>query len=451
MKFRHALVGIAGSAILGLALQGCSAGTTQKVDSASGAVEGTGKTLNVMVASNALYPADQKQWFQDVSDRFEKETGAKVAFETFASANDELTKIQTSVLSGQGPDLYTLGTTFTPTAYSTGAFVQLTDSDWAKVGGRDKFIPGTLGISGPDKKHEVGIPFASRPFVMAYNKELLAAAGIDKPATTWDGLTAQAKKLTTGDSYGMALAYADSFDPWKFIWAMSIQAGNPILDGKTARFDDAATLKAYQTYFGWLTKDKVVDPSAIGWKNPQGVAAFAAGKAAFLPMPTSTSMVTLDKSTVAGKYAFALMPTTPPGQKSLPSDGKAAASILSGDNMVIAKYSPHKDLALALAKMLTSASSQEGYQKLFGDLPTNAVAAKKVEDGNELLIPVIDSATKSVGTPFSGAWGDTQLALVNLVVQSIPSLSSGSVSTTELKSRLATGQTAVQASLDKAK
>jgi multiple sugar transport system substrate-binding protein len=451
MKYRHVLAGIAGIAILGLALQGCSAGTAPKADSTSAKVDGTGKTLNVMVASNALYPAAQKQWFQDVSDRFEKETGAKVSFETFASANDELTKIQTSVLSGQGPDLYTLGTTFTPTAFSTGAFVELTAADWAKVGGRDKFIPGTLGISGPDSKREVGIPFASRPFVMAYNKDLLAAAGIDKPATTWDGLTSQAKKLTTGDTYGMALAYADSFDPWKFIWAMSIQAGNPILDGKKARFDDPTTVKAYQTYFSWLTNDKVVDPSAIGWKNAQAVAAFASGKAAFLPMTTSTSMVTLDKSAVAGKYAFALMPTTPPGQKSMPSSGKAATSILSGDNMVIAKYSPNKDLSLALAKMLTSASSQEAYQKLFGDLPTNVAAAKKVEEGNELLVPVIDSATKSVGTPFSGAWGDTQLALVNVVVQSIPSLSSGSVSTSELKSRLAAGQTAVAASLAKAK
>ena len=451
MKFRHALAGIAGIAIVGLALQGCSAGTASKTDSTTTAVDGTGKTLNVMVAANGLYPADQKQWFQDVSDRFEKETGAKVAFETFASANDELTKIQTSVLSGQGPDLYTLGTTFTPTAFSTGAFVELSAADWTKVGGRDKFIPGTLGISGPDAKHEVGIPFASRPFVMAYNKDLLSAAGIDKPATTWDDLTSQAKKLTSGDTYGMALAYADSYDPWKFIWAMSIQAGNPILDGKKARFDDATTLKAYQTYFSWLTNDKVTDPSAIGWKNAQAVAAFASGKAAYLPMTTSTSMVTLDKSAVAGKYAFALMPTVPPGQKTTPSAGKAATSILSGDNMVIAKYSPNKDLALALAKMLTSASSQESYQKLFGDLPTNAVAAKKVEASNTLLVPVIDSATKSVGTPFSGAWGDTQLALVNVVVQSIPSLSSGSVSTAELKSRLATGQTAVQASLSKAK
>lgn len=451
MKARHALVAVAGIAILGLALQGCSGGSTPTASGSSAAVDGKGKSIDVMVAANTLYPTQQKQWFQDVSDRFEKTTGATVKFETYASANDELTKIQTSVISGQGPDIYNLGTTFTPTANATGAFVTLTDADWDKLGGRDKFLPATLGISGPDKKHEVGIPFASRPFVMAYNTELLKAAGIDKPATTWDELTAQSKKLTSGDTYGMALAYADSFDPWKFIWAMSIQAGNPILDGKKARVDEPTTLKAYETYFNWLTKDKVVDRQAIGWKNAQAVAAFAAGKAAYLPMTTSTSKISLDSSVVAGKYAYALMPTVPPGEKSLPKGGKAASSILSGDNMVIAKYSKNQDLAFALMKQLTSASAQEEYNKLFGDLPTNAAAAKKLEDGNEQLVPIIDSSSKSVGTPFSGAWGDTQLALVNVVVQSIPSLSNGSISESEIKSKLASAQSTVQASLDKAK
>ena len=155
----------------------------------------------------------RRQWFNDVSSKFEKQTGAKVTFETFASPNDELTKIQTSVLSGQGPDIYSLGTTFTPTAYSTGAFEELTADDWTKIGGKDRFLPATLGISGPDDSHQVGIPFASRPFVMAYNKDLLTAAGIDKPADSWDGLLDQAKTLTKGDTYGLAVAYGDCVRP----------------------------------------------------------------------------------------------------------------------------------------------------------------------------------------------------------------------------------------------
>ena len=63
-------------------------------------------------------------------------------------------------------------------------------------------------------------------------------------------------------------------------------------------------------------------------------------------MVSATSTVTLDKSAVAGKYAYALMPTVPPGATSLPAGGVAATSILSGDNLVVAKYTKNKDLAL---------------------------------------------------------------------------------------------------------
>lgn len=409
-----------------------------------------GKTLNVLVSANSIYPQQQKDWFTQVSDKFQQQTGAKVAFETFASANDELTKIQTSVLAGQGPDVYSLGTTFTPTAYATKAFVELTADDWAKIGGRDKFLPSTLGLAGPDAGHEVGIPFTSRPFVMAYNKELLSAAGLDKPADSWDGLLAQAKQLTKPGQFGLAVAYADSFDPWKFIWAMSIQAGNPLVADGKAGLTDPTTLKAYQTYLGWLAKDKVVDPAAVGWKNAQAIAAFGDGKAAFLPMVSATSKVTLDKSKVAGKYVYALMPTIPPGQTSVPANGKAASSILSGDNIVVASYTKNKDLALALVKMLTSPEMQEIYYKTFGELPTNAQYAQTLQ-GDPALAAIVESSGKAVGTPFTGAWSQVQLALVNVVVQSVPNLSKGTVDDAALTKLLETAQTTAQTALDKAK
>ena len=212
------------------------------------------------IGANTQFPNEFAAWQQDIANQFKTQTGATVKWETFASANDEVTKIQTSAVSGNGPDIYGVGTTMTPTAYATGAFVKLDDAAWQKVGGKDKFVPATLGISGPDANNLIGIPWASRPFVMAYNKDLLKAAGIDKPATTWDELGQQAKKMTHGDQYGLAVAYKDNFDPWKFAWGMSIQAGNPLVDGKTAKINDPTVKKAYQTYFGWLTTDQVVEP-----------------------------------------------------------------------------------------------------------------------------------------------------------------------------------------------
>lgn len=445
MRGTRTLAGL-GAALLLAGLAACGG----KSSGGNDATNGAGKTINVLIGVNSIYPDQQRKWFTDVSDAFKKDTGAVVHFDTFTSANDELTKIQTSVLSGQGPDIYALGTTFTPTAYATKAFVELTADDWNAVGGRDRFVPATLGISGPDKDHEVGIPFASRPFVMAYNKDMLAAAGIDKPADSWDGLLEQARKLTGGGRYGLAIGYADSFDPWKFVWAMSVQAGNPLVRNKKASLDDPSTLRAYQTYLGWLAADKVVDPAAVGWKNAQAVAAFGGGKAAFLPMVSASSKVTLDKSSVAGKYAYVTMPTIPPGMTSPGPGGVAATSILSGDNLVVARYTRNKALDFRLIKYLTSAEQQDSYYKTFGELPTNAEEAKKLQS-DPALSAIVESASKSVATPFNGAWSQIQLALVDVVVQSVPSISRGRLDEAALKGLVQKAQSTAQSALDKAK
>jgi multiple sugar transport system substrate-binding protein len=411
---------------------------------------GGGKTLHVLVGANTQYPTEQKSWMKTIGDQFKTLTGATISWETFASANDELTKIQTSVVSGTGPDVYGIGTTFTPTAYSTKAFVTLSDSDWKAIGGKDKFVPASLGISGPDQQNQIGIPWVGRPFVMVYNTDLLKAAGISKPATTWDELTQQAKQLTKPGQYGLAVAYKDNFDPWKFIWGMAAQAGDPIVDGKTARIDDPAVKKAYQTYFGWLTTDKVVDPAAIGWSNPQALAAFGKGETGYMVLTSSTSANTLDASAVKGKYAYALLPTVPPGATSRPANGVEAASILSGDNLVVADYSKNKDLAFQLVKLLTDEPAQQEMHKTFGVLPQNAAAAKSLES-DPALAPFVEAANKSVATPFTGAWADIQLALTNAVVQSLPALAQGPIPDSELDSRLKTAQTTAQQSLDRAK
>ncbi|NUP73498.1 MAG: extracellular solute-binding protein [Sinomonas sp.] len=438
-------------AAAGLALTACSGGGGGS-SSSGGSVDGTGKTLNVLVGINTNFPEQQKQWFTDTAAAFKKQTGADVKFETFSSGNEELTKIQTSVVSGEGPDIYSLGTTFTPTAVATGAFVQLSDDDWKKLGGKDKFNQAALGISGPDKDHLYGIPFVSRPFVMAYNKQILQAAGIDKPATTWDGLLDQAKKATDAakGQFGMAIAYKDNFDPWKYIWAMSEQAGNKLVDGKKANIDSPAVTKAYQTYFGWLTQNKVVDPASVGWSNSNALAAFASGKAAFFPMTSPTSLVTLNKSAVKDQFEYALMPVAAPGDSSPRSGGTPAASILSGDNMVVADYSKNKDLSLAFIKMVTDKDQQVSYQKTFGDLPANSDALKEVGSGQHLGA-FADAATKSYATPFTGAWADIQLALMNVTVQSIPELAAGNVPDASLSQRIKDAQSKSQASLDRAK
>jgi multiple sugar transport system substrate-binding protein len=446
MRARTVVGALAGLAVVTLALQGCATSKGATVG-ADGTIHGEGQTLNVLVGVDTVYPQQQKKWQAQMAAEFRKTTGATLKYDTYASPGDELTRIQTSVISGQGPDVYSIGTTFTPTAYSLGAFVKLTPSDWKSIGGRDKFLPASLGISGPSKKDEIGVPVASRPFVLAYNKELLAKAGITAPATSWDGLAAQAKKLTGPGTYGIATDYADSADPWKFSWAMGAQAGNPLVSGDKATIDSPSMVAAYQEYFGWLTKDKVVDPAAVGWNGAQALANFASGKSAYLLMTTAASKPTLDKSPVAGKYGYALMPTVPPSHTTRPSSGRDVASILSGDNLVVANYSKNQPLAFAYIKQVTAQQEQENFYKTFGQLPTNQAAVTALEEADPSLQPIEAAAAKSVATPFTGAWSDIQIALVNINVQSIPDLKRGSMTTAQIRKQLVTAQQAAQQAL----
>lgn len=439
MRLALALAGVTG---LVAAVAACGGG-----DGGSG---GSGKTLNVLIGANTQYPQEQQAWQKSIAEQFKAQTGAQVKWETFASANDELTKIQTSVVAGSGPDVYAVGTTFTPTAYATKAFVTLGDQEWQKIGGKDKFIASTLGISGPDEQHRIGIPWVGRPFVMAYNTELLSAAGIQHPATTWDELTEQAKKLTNGDQHGLAVAYKDNYDPWKFIWGMSVQAGNPIVDGRTARLQDPVVRKAYETYFGWLTTDKVVDPAAVGWTNSQAIAAFAEGRTGYMALTSALAAKALDAGAVKGKWRFALLPTVPPGAAARPANGVEAASILSGDNLLIAGYSKAKELAFQFVKLITDQPAQLEIYRQLGQLPSNAAAAQSLQSDPNLKV-VVEAQLKSKATPFSGAWADVQLALTNAVVQSIPELAKGSITGAQIDGRLADAQKSAQSALDRVK
>ena len=443
-KIRRPLVALLGTTALTVAALAACGGS----GSSSGG--GAGKTLDVLIGANTQYPQEQQAWQQAIAKQFNAQTGATLKWETFSSANEELTKIQTSVVSGNGPDVYAIGTTLTPTAYSTKAFVKLTDADWQKIGGRDKFVPSTLGISGPDQGNQVGIPWVARPYVMAYNTDLLKAAGISHPATSWDELTQQAKQLTHDGQYGLAVGYKDNYDPWKFIWGMSVQAGNPIVDGKTAKIADPAVRKAFQTYFGWLTHDKVVDPAAVGWSNAQALAAFGKGKTGYFLLTSALAANALDASAVKGKWAFAVLPTVPPGQTSRPANGVEAASILSGDNLLVADYSGNKDLAFQFVKLVTDPQAQLDIYHKLGQLPDNASAAKSLE-ADPKLAPVVQAQGKSVPTPFTGAWADVQLALTNAVVQSIPDLANGSMSDAQIDARISAAQSSAQSALNRAK
>jgi len=410
--------------------------------------------LTIFIGAQPNFPNEFAAWSKDLTAKFKAKTGADLVIETYASSADETTKIQSSIVSGTGPDIYSLGTTFTPVAFGTGGFLELSDDDWKKIGGRERYIPETLGMSGPDQTKQIGIPGAMRPFSLAYNTEMFKAAGIAEPPKTWDEFIADAKKLTNSSAgvYGTTLDYADGFDPWKYIWAMTEQQGGSFVsdDLKTAQLSSNQVMNATTSYFDLLVKDKLANPASVGWKSGDAIAAFGSGKAAMLPLATAQSMPTLDKSSVAGKYAFAPMPTVAPGQSQRPPNAEPAASIVSGDNIAIASYTKQKDLALTFVDMFTSTDQQLANYKAFGNLPVNQDAMKQLSSQNASLAPFLEIENQSTPTAFTGAWGDIQNGDQNVVVQSQPALAAGTYDPTAVKGLLDKANATAQSALTRA-
>lgn len=67
--------------------------------------------------------------------------------------------------------------------------------NFAKIGGKDRFVESALGSTGAPGKDPAAVPLYSMAYGLYYNKRILADAGIAKPPTTWAELVADGKKI----------------------------------------------------------------------------------------------------------------------------------------------------------------------------------------------------------------------------------------------------------------
>lgn len=411
----------------------------------------SGKTLHVLAAHNNSYPTQQAQWFQQISSEFKKATGATLAWDTWSSSSEEQTKLQTSIVSGSGPDVFVLGSTFNPTAQATGGFHVLSSSDWQAVGGESRFFKQQLTMSGSSPDKLIAVPFVMRPFAMVYNTDMFKKAGISSPPTTWTDYVDAAKKMTDSSAgvYGTTLSPSDSFDPWKIWWHFTKQLGGAYLskDMKTAQLNSPQVVQAVQFWFDWAVKYHIVDPNSMSWKATEAHAAFANGKAAMLIMIDPSIRPSLDSGVVKGKYAFAPMPTVPYGMSQMPSGGVPVETIVSGDYYGITTYSQVKDLALKFINLVTEKQHQIQYTQTFGDLPTNVSAANQLASQSAQTKAFVQAESGATPTPFSGAWGAIEVALAGVSSKLANEVATNSYSPSHVKPLLDAANATIQSQL----
>src|SRR5262245_607398 len=170
----------------------------------TGSSSGSGVTLTYWASNQGTSLDNDKQVLQPELDKFKAQTGITVKLEVIGWA-DLLNRILAAATSGQGPDVLNIGNTWSASLQATGAFLPFDDAAMNTVGGKDRFLTGSLSATGATGKPPTAVPIYSMGYALYYNKKLFNAAGISGPPKTWAELVADGKKLTNGTQWGLAL------------------------------------------------------------------------------------------------------------------------------------------------------------------------------------------------------------------------------------------------------
>lgn len=422
----------------------------------SGGTGGGAKTgqITAWVGKDTAHPQQQQQLLDQMSAEFAKQhPGATATFETWASAGEELTKLETAAASHQGPDIFEFGSTLVPTAYASGAFETITDAMWRELGGRDAFFQPQLTMSGPSPKKDIAVPVTGNPFALVYNTKLFEAAGIKKPPATWNDFVDVGKELTNSSKgqWGTTMAPGDQTDPWHKIWLFVTQMGGQLItsDSKKGLLDSDPVVEATSFWLDWMAKYKIASTQNATFKGPDALKAFAAGNSGMMVMEGPGDMVTFDASPIAGQYQFVPGPTVPYGMSKMPKNGKPAQSFVSGQYWSIFKYSPRKQLALDLIKIYLSPEIQYQTWKQRGQQPVVLKTFDQYPDTKKgQWATFYDVENKSYPIQFSGSWGQLEVVLVQALNKLFAQLAtSGHYTKDEVKQALSAANQQLTASL----
>ena len=290
---------------------------------------------------------------------------------------DLRSKFLTAAAGGNPPDVVQVDIIWVGEYVEGGLLMDLTDkvtawSEWPDV--VDSFKKATYW-----KGRSYGTWLNTDVRVMAYNKKLFRAAGLDpnKPPTDWNELLAMSKKISKPPAYygfGFPAMKVEATAMRFFAWLYS--AGGQILtdDMKKAAFNSDAGVKA----LGMLVRmvDEGATPKSIvsGRYSDIDNAVFQDKFA----MAFMTKTLGLAKKNIKGltpeqfqkDFGAAPIPKAPGGKNSTMSGGY----LLS-----VPKGAKHPELAWELVSIAGGAESQFGYTKARGYVPTFYSLMKKAD------------------------------------------------------------------------
>lgn len=299
------------------------------------------------------------------SQQFETETGIKVAVDFVAWADITNKTLTTLAAGGGGYDIVFMPSADAPKLVAGGWFEPI--NDMIPDAQRGDWSPAILKFYTSDG-NLMGMPWYAGGAHMAYNKDILAAAGVD-PATivTWDDFMAACKtikeKSAAAFCFTPSAKYAGEF---YYNWGTMVLSrggvffdatGAPIFQNSSAALDSYTFLKE-GIDLGYF------DPAGVAMDDYETLIEFGTGKTAFLLDSTwaaTQANRNADLSIVTGKVGYILVP----GAGSV----RSAAYLYAGA-LGLLNTSTHKAEAKQFMTYLTSAEAQKHHAIEGANMPT---------------------------------------------------------------------------------
>ncbi|MEW2303077.1 sugar ABC transporter substrate-binding protein [Streptomyces sp. NPDC006655] len=344
---------------LALAATACGGGS-----STGGGSNDSPKTLTYWASNQGASIEVDKKVLQPELDKFQKQTGIKVKLEV-VPWSDLLNRILTATTSGQGPDVLNIGNTWSASLQATGALLPWDAKNFAKIGGRDRFVDSALESTGAEGKDPAAVPLYSMAYALYYNKKIFADAGIAKPPVTWDELIADGKKISAKGKSVLGAEGGNVSENIHHVFVFAKQHGADFFtsDGKPD-FTNDKIVAAVQQYVDLMAKDKVIPTGDAEYAQNQSVSDFAKGKQAMLLWQSATANLT-SQGMSDSDYGIAPVPV----QSGTPGTGTQVNSMVAGINLAVFKNTRNLDGATKFVKFMTSDDEQKILNTAYSSIP----------------------------------------------------------------------------------
>ncbi len=272
-------------------------------------------------------------------------------------------KIQTSLASGEAPDISSLSGTFLAPLTAQDALLPL-DEQFAASELADQLDPALIDVMRQDARDGglYALPYTLTNGLFWYRTDLWSEAGYPDGPATWDDFYAGAEELTdpSAGQYGFAMR-GGAGGVFQFLQAMYAQSGVETLfdEQGVSTIDDPANVEAFEQYVGLY--NTATSQADLGFGYPEMVAAFGSGAAATLQH--NLGSYPEHEAALPGQFAAVPLPESEDGARVVIADPIPSFAVF--------EQTEHPEEAWEFLQFMLSESSNGALNETIGQIPSN--------------------------------------------------------------------------------